>query len=58
MRREAVGEEHPSFASSLDRLAELYQAMGNYAAAEPLYQQALGIRRTNLGLHTRMWRTA
>ena len=34
---------------SLNNLAELYRAMGNYAAAEPLLWQALEIRRTALG---------
>jgi hypothetical protein len=27
----------------------LYQAMGNYVAAEPLYREALAIRRETLG---------
>ncbi len=37
------------YAASLNNLARLYQAMGDHAAAEPLYRQALEIRRTALG---------
>src|SRR5437764_504152 len=39
LRRGALGEDHPSFATSLNNLAFLYQSMGNYAAAEPLYRE-------------------
>jgi tetratricopeptide (TPR) repeat protein len=44
-----LGEDHPSFATSLNNLALLYNSMGNYAQAEPLYRQALEIRRKTLG---------
>jgi tetratricopeptide (TPR) repeat protein len=36
-------------AGSLNNLALLYWNMGNYAQAEPLYQQALKIRHKPLG---------
>ncbi|WP_146066470.1 tetratricopeptide repeat protein, partial [Candidatus Venteria ishoeyi] len=41
--------EHPDTATSLNNLAELYQAMGDYARAEPLYKQAYEIWKTALG---------
>ncbi|MBK7694521.1 MAG: tetratricopeptide repeat protein [Saprospiraceae bacterium] len=31
------GKEHPDYANSLDLLAGLYQKMGNYGKAEPLF---------------------
>jgi tetratricopeptide (TPR) repeat protein len=37
---------------SLNNLAMLYQAMGNYTAAEPLYKEALAIRKKVLGENT------
>ena len=49
VRRTALGERHPDYATSLDSLAELYRAMGHHAEAEPLYKQAMEIRRTALG---------
>ena len=36
LTRRAKGEEDPDTATSLNNLAELYQAMGDYAKAEPL----------------------
>ena len=48
--QEAVlGENHPDYAISLNNLARLYKAMGDYAKAEPLYRQALEIRKRVLG---------
>ena len=44
-----LGEQHPDFATSLNNLAVLYYATGRYEQAEPLYQQALEIRRQVLG---------
>ncbi len=41
--------EHPHVAMSLDNLANLYQAQGNYAEAEPLYKRALAISEGVLG---------
>ncbi len=46
---EKFGEQDPRFAISLNNLAELYRAQGNYAQAEPLYQRALAIREKALG---------
>ena len=40
---------HPDYATSLHNLAFLYKNMGRYAAAEPLFQQALEIRKDVLG---------
>ena len=45
----ALGEAHPDFAASLNNLAALYQAMGSYTQAEPLYRQAMEIRCVALG---------
>ncbi len=44
-----LGQEHPDTATSLNNLAELYKAMGDYAKAEPLYRRALAIREKALG---------
>src|SRR2546426_700204 len=49
LARRHLGEDHPDFATSLNDLAELYRAMGDYARAEPLYRQALEIYRVALG---------
>ncbi len=35
IRRTALGEDHPDYATSLNNLAALYQAMGDHAAAYP-----------------------
>ena len=44
-----MGAEHRDVANSLNNLAELYRAQGNYAQAEPLYQRALTIWEKALG---------
>jgi CHAT domain-containing protein len=44
-----LGPDHPDTSTSLNDLAHLYQAQGNYAAAEPLYLRALAIREKALG---------
>ncbi len=49
IRRTALGEDHPDFATSLNNLAGLYYSMGRYEEAEPLYKQSTEIRRTALG---------
>jgi CHAT domain-containing protein len=49
VRRAALGEAHPHFATSLNNLASLYHAMGDHAAALPLYRQALEVTRAALG---------
>ena len=38
-----LGPEHPDVALSLNNLALLYHAQGQYAEAQPLYQRALAI---------------
>jgi non-specific serine/threonine protein kinase/serine/threonine-protein kinase len=48
-RRDALGENHPDFASSLHGLAYLYVRLGEMAAAESLYARALEIRDAALG---------
>ena len=49
IREKALGPDHPDVAQSLNNLAELYQAQGRYAEAEPLYKRALAIREKALG---------
>jgi len=44
-----LGKEHPAYSTSLNNLAGLYQAMGDYARAEPHYVQALEIMDKALG---------
>ncbi len=45
LRREHLGKDHPDYATSLHNLAWLYHDQGRYANAEPLYEEALAIRR-------------
>ena len=49
IREHTLGIGHPSTASSLDNLAELYHEQGQYTRAEPLYQRALAIREGVVG---------
>src|SRR5947208_1927128 len=49
LREKALGREHPSTATSLNNLGELYERIGNYVKAEPLLQHALEIREKALG---------
>ena len=44
-----TGEKHPSYATSLNSLAVLYDNQGLYANAEPLYIEAKNIREKVLG---------
>jgi len=44
IRRRLQGPNHPAVAISLNNLAALYEVMGAYDKAEPLYRQALEIR--------------
>jgi Tfp pilus assembly protein PilF len=37
IRKKVLGEEHPSYTNSLNNLAMLYESMGHYARAEPLF---------------------
>jgi tetratricopeptide (TPR) repeat protein/tRNA A-37 threonylcarbamoyl transferase component Bud32 len=45
------GDNHPATATSLNNLAFLLQAQGDYAAARPYFEKALAIRRQVLGEH-------
>jgi tetratricopeptide (TPR) repeat protein len=47
--RKVLGPEHPETAKILNNLAQLYESMGEYAKAEPLYKEALEIRQNVLG---------
>ncbi|MEO1373662.1 MAG: tetratricopeptide repeat protein [Cyanobacteria bacterium J06635_10] len=49
IREKVLGKEHPSVATTLNNLANLYQKQGNYAKAESLYQRALRIDEKILG---------
>ena len=49
IREKTLGPEHPHTATSLNNLATLYKAMGDYLKAEPLYRRALAIREKALG---------
>ena len=42
-------------ATSLNNLAVLYEDMGRYAEAEPLYRRSLEIREKRLGPTTPTW---
>ena len=45
----AFGPEHPKTAFSLNSLAGLYLAIGDYAKAEPLFRRALAIHEKTFG---------
>src|SRR6185312_9397326 len=45
----ALGLEHPAAALSLNQLAFLLQAQGDFAGAQPLCERALAIREKALG---------
>ncbi|MGB3491415.1 MAG: FxSxx-COOH system tetratricopeptide repeat protein [Elainellaceae cyanobacterium] len=47
--KKALGDRHPSVATSLNNLALLYESQGRYEEAEPYYLQALEMRRELLG---------
>jgi lipopolysaccharide biosynthesis regulator YciM len=47
--KQALGEDHPDYAASLNNLGRLYDSTLEYARAEPLYEQAADIRRKILG---------
>ena len=44
-----LGPEHPDTAKSLNKLAFLLSAQGDFAGARPLYERALAIREKTLG---------
>ena len=47
--KEKLGQEHPSVATTLNNLAELYESKGDYEKALTLYMQSLEIRENVLG---------
>ena len=47
--RKVLGENHPDYGDSLNDLAALYHAQGDYARAEPLFRQASEIWKKVLG---------
>ena len=49
IREKQLGPEHPDTAASLNNLAKLYEHMGDYGKAEPLYQRSLKIMEKQLG---------
>jgi tetratricopeptide (TPR) repeat protein len=49
LARRHFGSKHPDYAASQSKLAELYQAIGEYPSALPLFRQALKIRRAAMG---------
>ena len=49
IEKKVLGEEHPLYARMLGNLAAMYQAMGDYARAEPLYLQCKEIDKKVLG---------
>jgi tetratricopeptide (TPR) repeat protein len=49
LRAQVLGEQHPSYANSLDRLASSYYEIGDYAKAETHFQKCLVLRKQVLG---------
>ncbi len=49
IRKEVLGERHPLYANSLNNLAALLDATGDYPGARPLYEKALAINKEVLG---------
>jgi tetratricopeptide (TPR) repeat protein len=49
IRKQVLGPDHPSTATSLNNLAVLLQLTGDYGGARPLYERALAIREQTLG---------
>ncbi|WP_317168784.1 CHAT domain-containing tetratricopeptide repeat protein [Cyclobacterium plantarum] len=49
MYKVKLGDEHPSYATSLNNLATLYYTMDRYEEAEPLMLKAVEIRKVQLG---------
>jgi tetratricopeptide (TPR) repeat protein len=50
MTEERCGADHPDTATSLNNLAVLYESMGRYPEAEPLYVRSLSIMEQQLGV--------
>ncbi|MGB3655131.1 MAG: NB-ARC domain-containing protein, partial [Rivularia sp. (in: cyanobacteria)] len=49
--RSRLGENHPSYATSLNNLAYLYNSIGKYEQAEPLFIQALELKKQLQGVN-------
>jgi tetratricopeptide (TPR) repeat protein len=49
LQQRHLPNEHADVATSLNKLAELYYAQGDYAKAEPRYKRALAICEKSLG---------
>ena len=49
LAEKSLGPDHPTVATSLNNLAALFQAQGQYTQAEPLYRRSLAIREKSLG---------
>ena len=49
MRRKILGNRHPSTLLSINNLGALLHDKGDFAAAEPLYREAVKGRRETLG---------
>jgi hypothetical protein len=45
----AFGPDYPGVAKALNNLASLYEALGKYSEAEPLYKRSLAIMEKALG---------
>ena len=58
VRQEHLGADHADIATSLQHLASLQQERGRYKDADPLYAEALEMRRRVLGPMTRTSRRA
>jgi CHAT domain-containing protein/tetratricopeptide (TPR) repeat protein len=50
LREAVLGATHPSVASCLNLVADIYRRQANYTRAEPLLQRALAIRQEALGI--------
>ena len=49
LSKQEFGPDHPTTATLLNNLAELYRTQGRYAETEPLHERALAIREKTLG---------
>ena len=53
-----LGDRHPSTATSLNNLADLYSSMGQYDRALPLFESAVNIAEEVFGIdhpHTKVY---
>ncbi|MFM7795002.1 MAG: tetratricopeptide repeat protein, partial [Microcystis panniformis] len=49
LKKQLLGDNHPSVALSLNNLAGLYNSQGRYTEAEPLHLEAINIATQVLG---------